>query len=164
MLNDKASSQKVLGGADVRDLCRPVTPLHTKPRKPFSFFFLNRSDFVHRTLSRRNRKGMLKQERAFPKLLPQSWEYTIVFKHLYAVSIKISLNWNWKDKLTQKYTNKLLSKLKATHHSTRDVAPVSYKGTGMAASGSRSRTLDITKPYLHHQIHVAATMLPMVWK
>ena len=58
----------VFDGVEVRALCRPVKFLHTNLDKPF----LYGPHFVHRCIV------MLKQERAFPKLLPQSWTYILV--------------------------------------------------------------------------------------
>ena len=59
---------KVLDGVEVRALCRLVKFFHTNLDKPFIFGHR----FVHRGIV------MLKQERAFPKLLPQSWKNRIV--------------------------------------------------------------------------------------
>jgi hypothetical protein len=55
-------------GVEVRALCRPVKFFHTDINKPF----LYGPRFVHGGIV------MLKQERAFPKLLPQSWKLRIV--------------------------------------------------------------------------------------
>ena len=49
--------QKVFDGVEVRALCRPVKFFHTDLNKPFLYG---------------PRIVLLKQERAFPKLLPQS--------------------------------------------------------------------------------------------
>ena len=59
---------KVFGGDEVSALCRPVKFFHTDLDKPF----LYGPRFVDRGIV------MLKQERAFPKLLPQSWKHRIV--------------------------------------------------------------------------------------
>ena len=59
---------KVLDGVEVRALCRPVKFFHNDLDKPF----LYGPRFVHGGIA------MLKQERAFPKLLPQSWKHRIV--------------------------------------------------------------------------------------
>ena len=59
---------KVIDKGEVRALCRPVKLLHTDLDKPF----LYGPHFVHRGIC------MLKQERAFPKLLPQSRKHRIV--------------------------------------------------------------------------------------
>ena len=53
---------KMFDGVEVRALCRPVKFFHTDLDK----FFLYGPRLVHRGIV------MLKQERAFPKLLPQS--------------------------------------------------------------------------------------------
>ena len=53
---------------EVRALCRPVKFFHTDLKKPF----LYGPRFVHGCFE------MLKQERAFPKLLLQSWKHRIV--------------------------------------------------------------------------------------
>ena len=59
---------KVFDGVEVRVLCRPVKFFHTVLDKPF----LYGPPFVHGGIV------MLKQERGFPKLLPQSWKHRIV--------------------------------------------------------------------------------------
>ena len=59
---------KVFNVVVVRALCRPVKFFHTDLTKPF----LYGPGFVHRGIV------MLKQERAFPKLLPQSSKHRIV--------------------------------------------------------------------------------------
>ena len=59
---------KVFDGVEVRALCRPVKFFHTDLDKPLPYG----SRFVHRGIV------MLKQKRAFPKLLPQSWKHRIV--------------------------------------------------------------------------------------
>ena len=59
---------KVFDGVEVRALCRPVKFFHTNLNKPF----LYGPHFVHRGIV------MLKPERAFPKLLPQSWKHRII--------------------------------------------------------------------------------------
>ena len=59
---------KVFDGVEVRALCRPVKFFYTDLDKPF----LYGPHFVHRSIV------MLKQERAFPKLLPKSWKNRIV--------------------------------------------------------------------------------------
>ena len=59
---------KVFDGVDVRALCGPVKFFHTDLDSPF----LYGPHFVHRGIV------MLKQERAFPKLLPRSWKHRIV--------------------------------------------------------------------------------------
>ena len=53
---------------EVRALSRSVKFFHTDLNKPF----LNGPCFVHRGIV------MLKQERSFPELLPQSWKHRIV--------------------------------------------------------------------------------------
>ena len=53
---------------EVRALCRPVMLFHTDLDKPFLYGL----HFVHEGIV------MLKQEGAFPKLLPQSWKHKIV--------------------------------------------------------------------------------------
>jgi hypothetical protein len=58
---------KVFDGVKVRALCRPVKVFHTDLDKSF----LYGPRFVHDSVR-------LKQERAFPKLLPQSWNHRIV--------------------------------------------------------------------------------------
>ena len=70
MLSDRPGSQsafqfipKVLDGVKIRALCRPVKFFHTDLDKSFMYGL----HFVHRVIV------MLKQERAFLKLLPQSW-------------------------------------------------------------------------------------------
>ena len=59
---------KVFDGVEVRALCRPVKFFHTDLDKPF----LYGPCFVHGGIV------MLKQERAFPKLLPQRWKHRMV--------------------------------------------------------------------------------------
>ena len=59
---------KVFDGVEVRPLCRPVKFFYTDLVKPF----LYEPRFVHRG------NVTLKQERAFPKLLPQSLKHRIV--------------------------------------------------------------------------------------
>uniref|UniRef100_A0A4W5R9A6 Inter-alpha-trypsin inhibitor heavy chain 3 n=1 Tax=Hucho hucho TaxID=62062 RepID=A0A4W5R9A6_9TELE len=59
---------KVFNVFEIRALCRPVKFFHTDLNKPF----LYGSRFVHRGII------ALKQERAFLKLLPQSWKHRIV--------------------------------------------------------------------------------------
>ena len=59
---------KVFDVVEVRALCKPVKFFHTDLDKPF----LCGPHFVHGGIV------MLKQERAFPKLLPQSWKHRIV--------------------------------------------------------------------------------------
>uniref|UniRef100_UPI00358F17FE guanylyl cyclase-activating protein 1 n=1 Tax=Myxine glutinosa TaxID=7769 RepID=UPI00358F17FE len=59
---------KVLDGVKVRLLWRPVKLFHTDLDKPF----LYGPRFVHGAIV------MLKQERAFHNLLPQSWKHTII--------------------------------------------------------------------------------------
>ena len=59
---------KVFDGVEVRALCRPVKFFHTDLDKPF----LYGSSFVHGGIV------TLKEERAFPKLLPQSWKHRII--------------------------------------------------------------------------------------
>ena len=56
---------KVFDGVEVRALCRPVKFFHTDLDKSFLYGFLY--GIV-----------MLKQERPFLKLLPQSWNHRIV--------------------------------------------------------------------------------------
>jgi len=75
---------KVLDGVEVRALCRQVKFFHTD----FDKSFLYGSHFVQGGIV------MLKQERAFPKLLPQSWEHRIVENIIVCCSVKISLHWN----------------------------------------------------------------------
>ena len=58
---------KVFDGVEVRALCRPVNFFHTDLDK----LFLYGPCFVHGGID------MLKQEKAFPKLLPQ-WKNRIV--------------------------------------------------------------------------------------
>jgi hypothetical protein len=60
--------EKVFDGVEVRTLCRPVKFFHADLNKPF----LYGPRFVHRGIV------MLKQEWAYPKLLPQSWKHRIV--------------------------------------------------------------------------------------
>ena len=59
---------KVFDGVEVRALCRSVKFFHNNLDKPF----LYGPHFVHQGIV------MLKQERAFPKPLPQSWTHRIV--------------------------------------------------------------------------------------
>jgi hypothetical protein len=59
---------KMFDGVEVRALCRPVKFFHTSVNKPF----LYGPRFVYGGIV------ILKQERAFPKLLPQSWKHRIV--------------------------------------------------------------------------------------
>ena len=59
---------KLFDGVEVRALCRLVKFFHTDLNKQF----LYGPRFVHRGIV------MLKQERAFPNLLPQSWKHRIV--------------------------------------------------------------------------------------
>ena len=59
---------KTFDEVEVRALCRPVTFFHTDLKNTF----LYGPHFVHRGIV------MLKQERAFPKLLQQSWKHRIV--------------------------------------------------------------------------------------
>ena len=59
---------KVFDGVEVRALCRPVKFFHMDLDKPF----LYEPCFVHGGIV------MLKQERAFSKLFPQSWKHRIV--------------------------------------------------------------------------------------
>jgi hypothetical protein len=56
----------VIRGVEVRTPCSPVK-FNTDLNKPFLY-----GCFVHEGIV------MLKQERAFPKLLPQSWKHRIV--------------------------------------------------------------------------------------
>ena len=58
---------KVFDGVEVRALCRPVKFFHTHLDKPL----LCGPYFVHGGIV------ILKQERAFPKLLPQRWKHRI---------------------------------------------------------------------------------------
>jgi hypothetical protein len=60
----KSNIPKVFNGVEVRALCRPVKLFHTDLDKQF----LYGPRFVHGGIV------MLKQERAFPKPLPQSWK------------------------------------------------------------------------------------------
>jgi hypothetical protein len=57
----------VFDAVEVRALCRPVKFFHTDLDK----HFMHGTHFVHGGIV------MLKQERAFPKLLPQSWKHKI---------------------------------------------------------------------------------------
>ena len=75
---------KVFDGVDVRALCRPVKFFHTDLNKPF----LHGPRFVHGGIV------MLKQEGAFPKLLPQTWKYRIVWNVIVSCGVKISLHRN----------------------------------------------------------------------
>ena len=59
---------KVFDGDEVRALCRPVKVFHTDLDKTF----LYGPCFVHVGIV------MLKQERAFPKLLPKCWKNKII--------------------------------------------------------------------------------------
>ena len=75
MLHNEVCSQsafqfipKVFDGVEVRALCKPVKFFHTDLDKPF----LYGPRFLHGGIV------MLKQERAFPKLFPQSWKHRIV--------------------------------------------------------------------------------------
>ena len=52
-------------GVEVSTLCRPVKFFHNDLNKPF----LYEPRFVHMDIV------MLKQERSFPKLFPQSWKH-----------------------------------------------------------------------------------------
>jgi hypothetical protein len=58
---------KMFDGVETRALCRPVKFFHTDLDKPF----LYRPRFVHRGIV------ILKQEKAFPKLFPQSRKHSI---------------------------------------------------------------------------------------
>ena len=75
---------KVFDGVEVRALCRPVKFFHTNLDKPFRYG----PRFVHGGIA------MLKQERAFPKLLPKRWKIRIVKNVIVCCSINISLHWN----------------------------------------------------------------------
>ena len=75
---------KVFDGVEVRALYRPVKFFHTDLDKPFMYGLR----FVHGGIV------MLKQKRAFPKLLPQSWKNRIVENVIVCCSVKISLHWN----------------------------------------------------------------------
>ena len=75
---------KVFDGVEVRSLCRSVKFFHSGLNKPFLYI----PRFVH------NGIVLLKQERAFPKLLPQSWKHIIVLNVIVCCSVKISLHWN----------------------------------------------------------------------
>ena len=75
---------KVFDGIEVRALCRSVKFFHTGLDKPFP----HGPSFVHGGVV------MLKQERAFPKLLPQSQKHKIIWNNIVCCSIKISLHWN----------------------------------------------------------------------
>ena len=75
---------KVFDGVEVWALCRPVKFFHTDLDKPF----LYGPRFVREGIV------MLKQERTFPKLLPQSWKYRIVLNVIVCCRAKISLHWN----------------------------------------------------------------------
>ena len=63
-------------------MCRPVKFFHTDLDKPYG------PHFVHRGIV------MLKLERAFPKLLPQSWKHRIVQNAIVCCSIMIPVYWN----------------------------------------------------------------------
>ena len=58
----------VFDGVEVNALCRPVKLFHTDLYKPFQYG----PCFVHEGIV------MLKEERTFLKLLPQSWKHRIV--------------------------------------------------------------------------------------
>jgi hypothetical protein len=75
---------KVFDGVEVRALCRLVKFFHTDLDKPFLYV----PRFVHEVIV------VLKQERAFPKLLPQSWKHRIVSNVIVCCSVKISLHRN----------------------------------------------------------------------
>ena len=68
----------VFGGVEVRALCRPVKFFNTDLDKPF----LYGPRFMCGGIV------MLKQEMAFPELLPQSWNVTV------CCILKMSLPWN----------------------------------------------------------------------
>ena len=55
-------------GCEVRAVCRPVKFFHTNLDKPF----LYGPHFLH------SGNVMMKQEKAFPKLLPKTWKHKIV--------------------------------------------------------------------------------------
>ena len=59
---------KVFDGVEVRALCMPGKFLHTDLDK----MFLYGPHLVHEGIV------IMKQERSFPKLLPQSWKHRIV--------------------------------------------------------------------------------------
>ena len=75
---------KVFDGVEVRALSRPVKFLHTDLDK----LFLSRSYFVHRSIV------LLKQERAFPKLLLQNWKHRFFENVIVCCRVKISLHCN----------------------------------------------------------------------
>ena len=60
---------KMFDGVEVRAMCRPVKFFHNDLDKSF----LIGPHFAHGCIV------MLKQERAFPKLLPKSWNHKIVY-------------------------------------------------------------------------------------
>ena len=70
---------KVFDVVEVRALCRPVKFLHTNLDK----LVLYGPRFVHGGIV------MLKQERAFPKLLHQSWKHRIFCNFIFCCSVKI---------------------------------------------------------------------------
>jgi hypothetical protein len=72
----------VFDGVEGRALCRPVKFFHTDLNK----LFLYGPHFVHRDIV------MLKQEKAFPKQLPQSWKHKIIYNVIVCCSFKISIN------------------------------------------------------------------------
>ena len=116
---------KVSDGVEVRALCMPVKFFHTDLDKPF----LYGPRFVHRGI-------MLKQERAFPKLLPLSWKHRI-----FTVSILLASN---KSRLVR-WTARLWSVI---HHSrervsTAIVAPGNFHFTIKAVDRDSSSRAEI---------------------
>ena len=75
---------KVFNKVKVRVMCRRVKFFHTDLHKPFPYG----PRIVHGGIV------MLKQERAFPKLLPQSWKHRIVQNVIVCCSVNISLQRN----------------------------------------------------------------------
>lgn len=80
----KSSSSQHSSLSEVSALCRPVKFFHAK----LGIQFLYGPGFLHKGFV------MLKQETAFPKMLPQSWKNSIV-KNIVCCSIKVSLNGNY---------------------------------------------------------------------
>ena len=74
---------KVFDGVEVRALCWPVKFFHSDLDKPF----LHEPRFVHGDIV------MLKQERDFPKLLPQSWKHRIIWDVIVCCCDEISFHW-----------------------------------------------------------------------
>ncbi len=93
MLGDKAC---VTVGVPVHP--KRCTGLRADQPSVQNHFFIDLA-LCMRALSRHNRKGMLKQERTFPKLLLHRCKQTIVWNFLIWCIIKILLYWNWKTKI-----------------------------------------------------------------